>query len=68
MGSINTAILVVLRKAERALTPPEVRVRVEERLRKSIRQDTVSSFRSVASRTADSAVQRCGRALYRIAD
>jgi len=68
MGSIQSAIVQVLRAAERPLTPRVVRVRVEERLRRTTCQNTVSSFLSVACRAADSPVQRCGRALYRIAD
>jgi len=67
MGAIQAAILEVLREAEDALVPSEVRVRVEERLGRPISQDTISSFLSVACRSVDSPVQRIGRGLYRIA-
>ncbi len=67
MGAIQAAILGVLREAEDALAPSEVRVCVEEGLGRPISQDTISSFLSVACRSADLPVQRIGRGLYRIA-
>ncbi len=67
MGAIQAAILGVLREAEDALAPSEVRVRVDERLGRPISQDTISSFLSVACRSTDLQVQRIGRGLYRIA-
>ncbi len=68
MGAIQAATLRVLRDAEDALAPSEVRECVEERLRRPISQDTISSFLSVASRSADIPVQRVGRGRYRIAE
>ena len=67
MGSIQTAILHVLRDAGRRLTPREVRV-VEHRLRRIICQDTVSSFLSDARRAAGLPGSPVRRALSRIAE
>lgn len=68
MGVIQTAALAALTEADRALTPRDVRASVEERLERSVSQDTVSSFLSVACRSARWPVRRVGRGLYRIVE
>jgi len=65
MGAIQAATLATLRDAACALTCREVRACVEERLRRPVSQDTISSFLSVACRSAEEPVQRVGRGLYR---
>lgn len=68
MGTIQAAALAVLAKADAALMPRDVRALIEERLDRTVSQDTVSSFLSVACRSAESPVRRVGHGLYRIVE
>jgi len=69
LGAIQTAVLDVLADdASGVWRPREICACVEARLQRSISQDTISSFLSVASRSTKSPVRRVGRGLYQLAD
>ena len=68
MGAIQAAALAVLTEADGALNPPEVRSRVESRLRVAVSQDTITSCLSVTCRSSHSPIERVGRGLYRVDD
>lgn len=63
-GAIQGAAHEILRLAVEPLTPKEVHARIEELLSRPISKDTVSSFLSVASRSATAPVMRVGYGRY----
>ena len=67
MGAIQDAAVLVLRGMDSPAKPREVRTLVEEHLGVEVSEDTISSFLSVACRSATSPVRRVGPGLYRIA-
>ena len=64
MGAIQAAILAVLGQACEPLSTGEVHERVARRMGRTISQDTVNSFLSVAARDAGSPVRPIGPGLY----
>ena len=67
MGTIQAAALTVLTEADGPLAPRQVRARAQALLGLTVSQDTISSFLSVACRSASLPVRRVGRGRYRIA-
>ena len=65
-GTVQAAILVVLRATTDPLAPVQVHALVERHLDRAVVRDSVSSFLSVACRDERSPVVRVQRGLYRV--
>jgi len=67
MGTVQATILTVLRHSSGGQRPKEVQLRVEQRLKREVPYDTISTFLSVAAKHKTSPVIRVSKGRYGLA-